>query len=130
MWLGFPILDPLGGLMLALLYGVGAWRLLLTALQQLCDQSVNEELYGLIRAAMDEAVSASKMYASPPCAYSALAAVGNGSSVVAHATLHFAPHIRLEDALATEKRVHDTVRAAVPAVGKRLTRRLLCYRSD
>ena len=115
-WLGFPILDPLGGLFLALLYGRGAWRLLLTALQQLCDRSVSDDLYLAIQSAFDEAIVETKVYATPPCEYSALSAISSGPYVVVHATLHFAPHIRLADALATEQRVSDSVRAAIPAV--------------
>ncbi|WFC93603.1 hypothetical protein MBRA1_000224 [Malassezia brasiliensis] len=108
-WLGFPMLDPLGGLLLALLYGRGAWLLLLSALQQLCDQRVSEDVYEAIQNAFDEAVVECKAHATPPCEYSALTAIGSGRNVVVHATLHFSPHVRVADALETEKRVHDAI---------------------
>lgn len=115
-WLGFPMLDPVGGLLLALLYGRGAWSLLLSALQQLCDQRVSEDVYEAIQNAFDEAIVECKAHATPPCEYSALTAIGSGRNVVVHATLHFSPHVRVADALETEKRVHDAVRSAVPTV--------------
>lgn len=115
-WLGFPVLDPLGGLCLALVYGRQAWTLLFSALQQLCDRSVPEETYAAIARALDSAVADVQAAQRLDCAWTGLAAVSSGPFVVAHATLHFSPHVRLAEAHAAEQAVDTHVRTACPAV--------------
>ncbi|WFD42679.1 hypothetical protein MPSI1_001327 [Malassezia psittaci] len=88
-WLGLSILDPIGGLILAALYGIGAWQLLCISLQQLCDMSVSDELLSDIQQAFSQALAEVKSMGLPSCEAHALTATSSGRYAVVHVDLVF-----------------------------------------
>ncbi|KAK0543304.1 mitochondrial metal transporter [Tilletia horrida] len=56
-WLGFPILDPVGGLLIAFLIGHGGAELLFSALGELSDRGVDHETLHSLEHILDDVIS-------------------------------------------------------------------------
>ncbi|KAK0549957.1 mitochondrial metal transporter [Tilletia horrida] len=56
-WLGFPILDPVGGLLIAFLIGHGGAELLFSALGELSDRGVDHETLHSLEHVLDDVIS-------------------------------------------------------------------------
>ncbi|PKI85846.1 hypothetical protein MVES1_000557 [Malassezia vespertilionis] len=116
-WYGLTLLDPLGGLVLALINGREALSLLVSSLQQLCDHSVSLDTLRAIEAAMDEAETSTNLQQKHPLfTWDEVKAVNSGPSIIAYVRLRFERDVLLADALATEQFVRKSVQSAYPAV--------------
>lgn len=118
-WLGFPVLDPLGGFVLALLYGWEACHLLVRALQQLCDKSVGEDTKKTLRVALDEAVTDCGLHPTyAACTWRDLVAVSSGPLIRAQITLQAPSKSLLATLAPTEAAVRAYVQRRVPSVSQ------------
>ncbi|CAD6909540.1 unnamed protein product [Tilletia controversa] len=118
-WLGFPILDPLGGLLVAALIGKQGAELLLSALAELSDRGVDGETLVGFRAVLDDvqaefSLSQTGSVTSGKGAHlqgwHTLRAIKSGVSIFIDVTLVMPPETTLAEARAVEGAVVDRLR--------------------
>ncbi|EPQ32091.1 uncharacterized protein PFL1_00288 [Pseudozyma flocculosa PF-1] len=113
-WLGFPVLDPLGGLLVAGLIGKQGADLLIGALGELSDRGVEPE----VLQRFDRAIAAVQRDEFPQLlrGWRDLRAVKSGVSTFADVTLELPGQTSLETAGEVEVRVRDAIVKAVKGV--------------
>lgn len=105
-WLGFPVLDPLGGLLVAGLIGKQGADLLIGALGELSDRGVEPE----VLRAFDQSIrTIHEAYPDLLVGWKELRAVKSGVSTFVDVTLQMPPQTRLEQARDVEGRVREAV---------------------
>ncbi|CAO1636925.1 unnamed protein product [Parajaminaea phylloscopi] len=104
-WLGLPILDPLGGLLVAALIGKQGFELLISALRELSDRGVDAEAL----AGFEEAMSSVREAEPELVAWKDLRAVKSGVSTFIDVTLVLPGTLTIAEG----RRIEDKVREAL-----------------
>lgn len=104
-WLGLPILDPLGGLLVAALIGKQGFSLLVSALRELSDRGVDEDVLEDFQSAMKTLQDSNQLLIS----WKNLRAVKSGVSTFVDITLVMNGSVTLSQA----REVEDQVRNAL-----------------
>lgn len=112
-WLGFPVLDPLGGLLVAGLIGKQGADLLIGALGELSDRGVDPETLQLFDAAI---VQVQKSHSNLLLGWKDLRAVKSGVSTFADVTLQLPTDATLQQASQVEQAVREAVMKCVRGV--------------
>ncbi|KAE8216451.1 hypothetical protein CF327_g334 [Tilletia walkeri] len=105
-WLGFPILDPLGGLLVAALIGKQGAELLLSALGELSDRGVERETLDALKGVLDDVHSKEGRMKG----WHTLRAIKSGVSIFIDVTLVMPPETTLAEARAVESAVVERLR--------------------
>ena len=113
-WLGFPVLDPLGGLLVAGLIGKQGADLLIAALGELSDRGVEPE----VLRAFDDAIAEVKQEKFPELlkGWRDLRAVKSGVSTFADVTLELPGDTSLHKAAEVEESVRQAIVDALKGV--------------
>ena len=112
-WLGFPVLDPLGGLLVAGLIGKQGADLLIGALGELSDRGVEPETLQTFDAAI---VEVQKEYKNLLMGWKDLRAVKSGVSTFADVTLQLPTDATLQQASKVEAAVRDAITKSIKGV--------------
>lgn len=116
-WLGAAWLDPLGGMVQAVYNFREAWRLLMSAVNHLCDGSAGPEHVQSVRVQLDQLLDYMKERGEGPMfSWSQLAVIPNGPFMTAYITLTFPPHTALEQVLTIEAMIEKRLQAHIPMV--------------
>ncbi|KAK0539638.1 mitochondrial metal transporter [Tilletia horrida] len=105
-WLGFPVLDPLGGLLVAGLIGKQGAELLLSALGELSDRGVERETLDTFRGVLDAATSSEGGVQG----WHSLRAIKSGVSIFVDVHLVMPPQTTLEQAHGVELAVVERLK--------------------
>ncbi|CCF53870.1 hypothetical protein NDA11_000994 [Ustilago hordei] len=124
-WLGFPVLDPLGGLLVAGLIGKQGADLLIGALGELSDKGVEPETLQTFDAAIVEVQKNHPLLLG----WKDLRAVKSGVSTFADVTLQLPNDATLKQASEVEKAVRDAIVGCVKGV-KEVRVRLVTVDAD
>lgn len=116
-YMGFPVLDPLGGLLVAGLIGKQGAELLLGALQDLSDRGVQPEVLEGFESALKEVMQElekdeSNTEATRLAGWTDLRAVRSGVSSFVDVTLVMSEETKLKNARIVEEMVRDKIMAA------------------
>uniref|UniRef100_V5F2T9 Cation efflux protein transmembrane domain-containing protein n=2 Tax=Kalmanozyma brasiliensis (strain GHG001) TaxID=1365824 RepID=V5F2T9_KALBG len=112
-WLGFPVLDPLGGLLVAGLIGKQGADLLIGALGELSDRGVEPEMLQTFDAAIDEV---RQRFPELLMGWRDLRAVKSGVSTFADVTVQLPNDATLRQAGEVERAVREAVMACTKGV--------------
>lgn len=112
-WLGFPVLDPLGGLLVAGLIGKQGADLLLSALAELSDRGVEPEVLESFEAALSGVQQHNEGLL---LGWRDLRAVKSGVSTFVDVTLQMPPDTRLSQAQTVEQEVRKAITSALKGV--------------
>lgn len=112
-WLGFPVLDPLGGLLVAGLIGKQGADLLLSALAELSDRGVEPSVLKDFDAALE---GVQKTYPDLLVGWRELRAVKSGVSTFVDVTLEMPPDTKLNQAREVEEVVRKAITGALKGV--------------
>lgn len=104
-WLGLPILDPLGGLLVAALIGKQGFDLLISALRELSDRGVDLDVLEDFKSAMNTLQSTNDLLLG----WKNLRAVKSGVSTFVDITLVMDGSVTLSQARQVEDQVRDTL---------------------
>lgn len=104
-WLGMPILDPLGGLLVAVLIGKQGFELMLSALAELSDRGVDADVLEGFHAALDTIQSEQVDLQG----WSDLRAIKSGVSTFVDVTLVMRGSLTLAEAREVEDKVRDAL---------------------
>jgi len=126
-YLGFPVLDPLGGLLVAGLIGKQGAELLIGALQDLSDRGVQPEVLEVFENALKEVMAELEKDESNNDAtrlegWTDLRAVRSGVSSFVDVTLVMSEETKLKNARTVEGKVREKIMAAHKGVSVRLSR--------
>jgi divalent metal cation (Fe/Co/Zn/Cd) transporter len=116
-YLGFPVLDPLGGLLVAGLIGKQGAELLIGALQDLSDRGVQPEVLEGFENALKEVMAETESNAGNTDAtrltgWTDLRAVRSGVSSFVDVTLVMSEETKLKDARMVESKVREKIMAS------------------
>jgi divalent metal cation (Fe/Co/Zn/Cd) transporter len=116
-YLGFPVLDPLGGLLVAALIGKQGAELLIGALQDLSDRGVQPEVLEGFETALKEVMddlekNASNTDATRLMGWTDLRAIRSGVSSFVDVTLVMSEETKLKNARVVEEMVREKIVAA------------------
>lgn len=112
-WLGFPVLDPLGGLLVAGLIGKQGADLLIGALGELSDKGVEPETLQTFDAAVQ---TVQKQFPTLLLGWNQLRAVKSGVSTFADLTLQLPNDATLQQASRVESAVRDAITRSIKGV--------------
>lgn len=105
-WLGFPVLDPLGGLLVAGLIGKQGFELLLSALGDLTDRGVEPEVREELARVLQGTLEALEGAEAPKgVTFRDLRGVKHGVAMIVDVTLLMPPGTTLAQAHAVEVQV-------------------------
>lgn len=120
-WLGLPILDPLGGLLVAALIGKQGFELMISALRELSDRGVDLDVLEGFEGALDQVQSKETRLVK----WSDLRAVKSGVSTFVDVTLIMRGSTNLTEAREVEDKVRDALVEAHKGVSRHEDERLL-----
>ncbi len=124
-WMGFPVLDPLGGLLVAGLIGKQGADLLVGALAELSDVGVEPSVLKDFETVLEDV---QKQFPDLLVAWKDLRAVKSGVSTFVDVTLEMPPNTKLSDARKVEAKVREAITASLRGVS--VTRSLLILTKD
>jgi cation diffusion facilitator family transporter len=104
-WLGFPVLDPLGGLLVAGLIGKQGFELLLSALGDLTDRGVEPEVREELARVLQETLDGLEAAAPQGVTFKELTGVKHGVAMIVDVTLCMPAGTTLQQAHEVELKV-------------------------